>query len=172
MPFCCASTAALLSLSKPAAAATKPPREASIKQLEDALARAKAGELRAAQLEVALAAAVRRSEVVSRQVVGLEADLESASRLLNTLEEDEICEEGAEDRTEFLGGLAATRSLWRALFAIERVVAESDERAAAPLSGSLAGAWQALTSLDERVCELEAKRGTPWSFACCMGRFE
>jgi len=81
-----------MALSKPAPAA-KPRREASVKELDDSLASAKAGELHAAQLEQALAAASRRSEAAARRVVGLEAELEGAARLLVALEEDEVCEE-------------------------------------------------------------------------------
>jgi len=86
-------------------------------------------------------------------------------------------------------GLAATRSLWHALLSIERVVAESDERVAAPLCGSLASAWEALSAVDERMCELEAdkartdgkggsrgeyprehwvQRFAPWNFGCFL----
>jgi len=189
MPFCCASTAALVALANPSSATNKRRRDASVKELEDTLASAKAGELRTAQLQVALAAAVRRSDLVARRVVGLEAELEGASRLLHTLEEDETVTEGVGDNSEVQVGLAATRSLWHALLSIERVVAESDERVAAPLCGSLASAWDALSAVDARMCKLEAdkartdgkggghgeyprehwvQRFAPWNFGCFL----
>jgi len=102
-----------------------------MEDLEHALACAKAGELQVAQLEVALAAATRRSEVVARRVVGLEVELEGVSRLLNALEEDEEEAEHATYTQEESPPCTA-----------KRIAAESDKGVAVPLCSSLAIAWQ------------------------------
>jgi len=139
----CAATAAVAGLVC-SQSSTKDP---SIEELEQVVARAKAGQDRVGELKAAIRAAMHLSKLISQQVIGLEAELEGTVRLVDALE--------VEDAE--VGARGATRNLWRALLDIQRSLLPdgSGEEESSFRNTSLEAVWNALPVVDQHVYELE-----------------